>query len=71
MSETITIYGHEIELELPDSHITDVIILAREIIYNDDGTMADAILMSSTPNSTYIMQRGLIETARDEMRDTE
>lgn len=71
MSDTINIYSHEIQLEKADSHITDIIIIARQIQYAPDGTMEDAILISTTPNSTYIMQRGIIETARDELRDTE
>lgn len=72
MSDTINIYGQKVELTPPgDGYITDVIILARQIQYAPDGTMEDAILISTTPNSTYIMQRGIIETARDELRDTE
>ena len=71
MSDTINIYGHEIELEKAESHITDVIILAREISYNSDGTMNDSVLISSTTTSTYIMQRGIIEVALEAIRNPE
>ena len=71
MSDTINIYGHEIELAGQESHITDVVILAREIIYNDDGTMADALLTRATPNTTWITQLGIIEAARQVMSENQ
>ena len=63
--DRVKIYGHEIELEPADGPVTDIVILSRQVAYEPDGAMSDAVLISTTKTSTYMIQRGMIEAARD------
>lgn len=56
------IYGNEVDLEDPQTGdtITDVLVLARAVQISDDGTMADALLVSSTPQTTSMIQKGML-----------
>ncbi|GAB3191822.1 hypothetical protein [Nesterenkonia suensis] len=60
MSET-TIYGHAVPLEElePGDTVTDVIVLARAIRMEDDGTISDALLATGTPQTTGLIQEGM------------
>lgn len=58
---TTTIYGHEVPLEdlEPGETVTDVIVLARAVRMEDDGTISDALLVTGTPQTTGLVQEGM------------
>lgn len=63
----INIYGHTLNLWQPDDGglITDVVVLARVVRYDDDGDAADALLMSATRSTGKIVQAGILSAAMD------
>ena len=58
---TVTIDGHEIELEdLEKGQLTtDVIILRRVVEHDEDGELVDSILGDWTENTTGIIRAGM------------
>ncbi len=64
---TAILYGHDLDLFDPDEGglVTDVIVLARVVRYNDDGRAMDAMILSSTRNTGGIIQGGMLSTALD------
>lgn len=62
-----TIYGHTVGLWQPDDGglITDVVVLARVVRYDDDGCAEDSLLMSTTRSTGMIVQAGILATAMD------
>lgn len=61
----ITAYGHEIELTEPDDGVvTDVIIMARSVAYDDEGNAYDDLLWTSTRQTTGMIQDGMLSRAR-------
>lgn len=64
-----TIYGHDVdlvELDADDGVVLDVIVLARVVRYNNEGHGEDILYTSTTPTTTGMVQRGMIEAARDQ-----
>lgn len=61
------IYGHTLNLWQPDDGglITDVVVLARVVQYDDDGDATDALLMSATRSTGKIVQAGILAAAMD------
>jgi len=66
MAPKITIDGNDVELEEPfdGDIITDVVILRRAVSHQDDGKLADSLYIDNTPQTTSIVQRGMIEAAK-------
>ena len=63
----VNIYGHEVELTEPDGDevVTDVIVLARAVRYDDDGHAQDSLLMTSTRTTTSMVASGMFTFALD------
>lgn len=61
------IYGHKIDIEerTPGSLVTEVIIIARQVEYGDDGRAMDGLLMSTSSSTTRMVERVMLETALD------
>ena len=59
------LYGHDLDLFDPDEGglVTDVIVLARVVRYDDDGRAEDSMLLSSTRNTGGIIQAGMLSAA--------
>lgn len=55
------IYGIEVELEPPTdgAMITDVMVVAREVIF-ENGRPQDTTLISASQNTTGIIQQGMV-----------
>lgn len=55
------IYGIEVELEPPTEGavITDVMVVAREVIF-EGGRPQDTTLISASQNTTGIIQQGMV-----------
>lgn len=64
---TVILYGHDLSLFDPDEGglVTDVIVLARAVHYDDDGRAADSMILSSTRNTGGIIQAGMLSAALD------
>lgn len=59
------IYGYKIDLPEPDEGIiTDVMVLARVVRY-DDGSACDDLIIACTPHSGGIVQLGMIHAYSD------
>lgn len=60
---TIEMYGHTIDLtpidEGNEGVVTDVLVVARAVRYNDDGKPEEALLVSATDTTTPILQQGM------------
>lgn len=58
------IYGHRVSLPEPDDGgmVTDVIVLAR-IVHMDGAQTRDMLAMAATPQTTGIVQLGMIAAA--------
>ena len=67
MIQTVTIDGHEIELQEidPDEIVTDIMILRRTVHHDQDGDLEDAIRSDWTPNTTGIIRVGMAKFALD------
>lgn len=65
-----TIHGQEMELEEPGEgeHVTDVIVIARAITPMDNGQLEDSLYISTTPQTTWLIQSGMIHEAIDVIR---
>ncbi|MGP9727903.1 hypothetical protein [Glutamicibacter sp. AOP3-A1-12] len=65
-----TIYGQEIELQEIDApeHVVDVMIIARAVQMLPDGGMEDALYISTTPQTTWLIQSGMIHESIDVIR---
>ncbi|MEV8149933.1 hypothetical protein AB0O52_17530 [Arthrobacter sp. NPDC080073] len=63
----ITIDGNDVELAEPDDGdiITDVVILRRAVTHGDNGKLADSLYIDNTPQTTSIVQRGMIAAAKE------
>lgn len=59
------IYGHDLGLYDPEDGglITDVVVLARVVQYDDDGDATDSLLVSSTRNTGGIVLSGILSAA--------
>lgn len=66
----VNIYGHEVELtEVSDDDgvVTDVIVLARAVRFGDNGRAEDALFISGTPSTTYMLQLGMLHAALESL----
>jgi hypothetical protein len=66
-----TIYGHDIDLPEQEDLtgvVTDVIVLARAITYDDNGEADETIIVRHNPNISHIVRRGLIDIYLDDIR---
>lgn len=61
MTETINIYGHEIELTEPNGLVNDVVVIARTVDPDEPGR--DDLLISSTHHTGGITELGMIQLA--------
>ena len=59
------IYGHDLGLYEPADGglVTDVVVLARVVRYDDDGDATDSLLVSSTRNTDGIVLSGILSAA--------
>ena len=59
------IYGHDLGLYEPAEGglVTDVVVLARVVRYDDDGDATDSLLVSSTRNTGGIVLSGILSAA--------
>lgn len=60
---TTELYGHAIDLttadDVEDGVVTDVLVVARAVRYNDEGRAEDALLISATDSTSSIVQQGM------------
>ena len=64
----IEIDGHKIELdETPEGMIvTDVMIIRRAIEVSETGHISDTVLIDRTPQTSWILQTGMLAAATEE-----
>lgn len=66
----MNIYGHEVELTalaVDDGMVTDVMVLARTVRFSDQGRAEDALFISGTRSSTYMLQLGMLHSALESL----
>lgn len=58
----MNIYGHEMDLEEaePGEVVVDVMVIARTLRYDDEGHGEDAVLISTTRQTTGMIQAGML-----------
>jgi len=63
----LTIYGHDMDLEDPDEdgYVTDVVVVARVVRPADDGRIEDMAMLSTTGQTTWMIQVGMLVAAND------
>ena len=64
------IYGHDIDLTAladDDGMVTDVLVLARTVRFSDQGRAEDALFISGTRSSTYMLQLGMLHAALESL----
>lgn len=59
------IYGHDMDLtqQLDGEVITDVIVIARTVHYDDTGRAHDNVLMTVTKGATEMIQQAMLNYA--------
>lgn len=64
---SVEIHGHTIDLEPAEDgeHVTDVLVLCRVVRFAPGGKMEDTLTISSTPQTTGMIQRGMLATTTD------
>lgn len=65
------IYGHQINVETPTpgAVITEVLVIARQVEYGNNGRALDGLLISTSNSTTRMLQRVMTETALDILMD--
>lgn len=59
-------YGVRVELNPHDEgHVTDVIVIARAVFFDDSGNAWDSLVTSSSVSTTGLVRRAMIEAAAD------
>lgn len=67
MTETVKVHGREVtldDLNPEDGFATDVVILVRVVRVLDPTTSEDSLHISSTSDTTGIVQEGMLSVAR-------
>lgn len=61
----LTIHGHEMDITEPvdGDVVVDVIVIARALHVDQDGTTQDSLIMDNTRHTTYMVQRGMLDAA--------
>lgn|GEM_PF-2747507 len=64
---TATIYGLDIDIDEPTDGgvVTDIIVLARVVYMDDDGTVDDFVRVATTKTTTGIIYAGMLATVDD------
>lgn len=67
----MNLYGHEMSIEEPalGSLVTEVLVIARQVEYDERGRAMDGLLISSSNSTTHMIQRVMTETALDMLMD--
>lgn len=63
----IEVYGHQLEpTEPPEENmiVTDVIILARAVVHEENGRISDTLMTTSTKTTTGMIQSGMLSLAQ-------
>ena len=66
----MNIYGHDIDLTAladDDGMVTDVLVLARTVRFSDQGRAEDALFISGTRSTTYMLQLGILHAALESL----
>ena len=64
------IYGHDVDLTAladDDGMVTDVLVLARTVRFSDQGRAEDALFISGTRSTTYMLQLGMLHAALESL----
>lgn len=64
---SISIYGQNVELSPmdPGEHVTEVIVIARVVKFDDEGNLGDLIALCGSDGLTRIIERGMLDEAVD------
>ena len=66
----MNLYGHDVDLTAladDDGMVTDVLVLARTVRFSDQGRAEDALFISGTRSSTYMLQLGMLHAALESL----
>ena len=66
----MNLYGHDIDLTAladDDGMVTDVLVLARTVRFSDQGRAEDALFISGTRSTTYMVQLGILHAALESL----
>ena len=66
----MNIYGHDVDLTAladDDGMVTDVLVLARTVRFSDQGRAEDALFISGTRSTTYMVQLGILHAALESL----
>lgn len=66
-TEDLAIYGQNVKLSPmePGEHVTDVIVIARVVKFDDDGEIGDFIALCGSEGLTRIIERGMLDESVD------
>lgn len=66
-TEELEIYGQTVKLSRmePGEHVTNVIVIARVVKFDEDNEIGDFIALGSSAGLTRIIERGMLDEAVD------